>query len=88
MALWEGKFKFLEQQRDTAKKDYDDAMRNFQATTNGTNSTGNSTLATNIGMKAQTVDFRKYYGQVSGSVQTALFDSFLAFISIISATML
>jgi chromosome segregation ATPase len=32
LALWEGKFKFLEQQRDTAKKDYDDAMRNFQAT--------------------------------------------------------
>jgi hypothetical protein len=32
LALWDGKFKFLEQQRDTAKKDYDDAMRNFQAT--------------------------------------------------------
>ena len=31
-ALWEGKFKFLEQQRDTAKKDYEDAMKNFQAT--------------------------------------------------------
>ena len=29
LALWDGKFKFLEQQRDTAKKDYDDAMRNF-----------------------------------------------------------
>jgi len=39
-------------------------------------------------MKAQTVDFRKYYGQVSGSVQTALFNSFLAFILIISATVL
>lgn len=25
MALWEGKFKFLEQQRDIAKKDCDDA---------------------------------------------------------------
>lgn len=31
-ALWDGKFKFLEQQRDTAKKDYEDAQRNFQAT--------------------------------------------------------
>jgi hypothetical protein len=28
-ALWEGKFKFLEQQRDTAKKDCEDAQRNF-----------------------------------------------------------
>lgn len=28
-ALWEGKFKFLEQQRDTAKKDFDDAQRKF-----------------------------------------------------------
>jgi hypothetical protein len=63
-------------------------LRNFQATTNGTNTTGNSTLATKIGMKAQTVDFRKYYSQVSGSVQTALFNSFLAFIFIFSASML
>jgi len=31
-ALWEGKFKFLEQQRDTAKKDCEDAQRNFQTT--------------------------------------------------------
>lgn len=64
-------------------------LRNFQATTNGTNTTGNSTLATTkIGMKAQTVDFRKYYSQVSGSVQAALFNSCLAFIFIISASML
>jgi outer membrane protein TolC len=31
-ALWDGKFKFLEQQRDTAKKDFEDAQRKFQAT--------------------------------------------------------
>lgn len=31
-ALWDGKFKFLEQQRDTAKKDCEDAQRNFQTT--------------------------------------------------------
>ena len=31
-ALWEGKFKFLEQQRDTAKKDFEDAQRKFQST--------------------------------------------------------
>jgi hypothetical protein len=31
-ALWDGKFKFLEQQRDTAKKDCEDAQRNFQVT--------------------------------------------------------
>lgn len=28
-ALWDGRFKFLEAQRDTAKKDLDDAQRNF-----------------------------------------------------------
>ena len=31
-ALWEGKFKFLEQQRDTAKKDFEDAQRKFTMT--------------------------------------------------------
>lgn len=31
-ALWEGKFKFLEQQKDTAKKDLEDAQRKFQMT--------------------------------------------------------
>lgn len=31
-ALWEGKFKFLEQQRDTAKRDFEDAQRKFQTT--------------------------------------------------------
>lgn len=31
-ALWEGKFRFLEQQRDTAKKDFEEAQRKFQAT--------------------------------------------------------
>lgn len=31
-ALWDGRFKFLEAQRDTAKKDLDDAQRNFQTT--------------------------------------------------------
>jgi hypothetical protein len=63
-------------------------LRNFQTTTNGTNSTGNFTSTTKIGMKAQTVDFRKYYSQMSGSVKTALFNSFLAFIFIFGATML
>ena len=38
-------------------------------------------------MKAQTVEFRKYFTGVSGSVQTALFNSFLAFIFIITAFM-
>ena len=28
-ALWEGKYKFLEQQRDNAKKDFDDASKKF-----------------------------------------------------------
>ena len=31
-ALWDGKFKFLEQQRDTARKDCEDAARNYQTT--------------------------------------------------------
>lgn len=31
-ALWDGKFKFLEQQRDTAKRDFEDAQRKFQST--------------------------------------------------------
>ena len=30
--MWDGKFKFLEQQRDTAKKDFEDAQRKFQQT--------------------------------------------------------
>ena len=63
-------------------------LRNFQANTNGTNTTDNFTLATKIGMRAQTVDFRKYYTQVSGSVQAALLNSLLTFILIISACML
>ena len=63
-------------------------VRNFQSTLNETNTTGNSTLVTKIGMKVQTVGFRKYFTQVSGSVRTALFNSFLAFIFIITASML
>ena len=31
-ALWQGKFQFLEQQRDTAKRDFEDAQKKFQAT--------------------------------------------------------
>lgn len=31
-ALWDGKFKFLEQQKDTAKKDFEDAQKKFQST--------------------------------------------------------
>jgi hypothetical protein len=31
-ALYEGKFKFLEQQRDTAKRDFEDAQNKFQST--------------------------------------------------------
>lgn len=30
--MWEGKFKFLEQQKDTAKKDFEEAQRKFQMT--------------------------------------------------------
>ena len=63
-------------------------LRNFQTTTNGTNTTGNFSLATNIGMKAQTVDFKTYYNQVSGSIQSALVNSIVTFIFMISATML
>lgn len=31
-ALWDGKFKFLEQQKDQAKKDFEEASRKFQST--------------------------------------------------------
>jgi chromosome segregation ATPase len=31
-ALWEGKFKFLEQQKDQAKRDAEEAQRKFQTT--------------------------------------------------------
>lgn len=31
-ALWEGKFEFLEKQKDQAKKDNEDALKQFQAT--------------------------------------------------------
>lgn len=31
-ALWDGKFRFLEQQRDTAKKDFEDAQKKFNNT--------------------------------------------------------
>lgn len=31
-ALWEGKFEFLEKQKDQAKKDNEEALRQFQQT--------------------------------------------------------
>ena len=31
-ALWDGKFKFLEQQKDQAKKDFEEAQKKFQST--------------------------------------------------------
>jgi hypothetical protein len=31
-ALWEGKFKFLEQQKETAKRDLEEANKKFQQT--------------------------------------------------------
>jgi hypothetical protein len=31
-ALWEGKFEFLERQKDQAKKDNEDALKQFQQT--------------------------------------------------------
>jgi len=31
-ALWEGKFAFLEQQRDQSKRDLDEASQKFQST--------------------------------------------------------
>jgi hypothetical protein len=31
-ALWEGKFEFLERQKEQAKKDNEDALRQFQQT--------------------------------------------------------
>ena len=31
-ALWEGKFEFLEKQKEQAKKDNEDALKQFQST--------------------------------------------------------
>ena len=31
-ALWEGKFEFLEKQKETAKKDQEEGLKQFQAT--------------------------------------------------------